>query len=336
MANINNAINNTVGASNSGVTNTLTVTNASNTSSSQALVNVTVGGGTAGDAFTTYTVSGVTNWSQGIDNSASGDPFVISSSTTLGTSNTLTIDTAGNGVFNNTGTSAALTLDVLNSDTNAASTARIAAAVSNGSAADAFFHASINATTNYCFGIDNSDSDSLKINEDPAGVTPSTGTNLWKMTTTGINTMPLQPAFLAVNPSTLTDKTGSGGAYVLGTDALTEIIDKGGNFNTNGTFTAPVTDAYLLGIGVLISGASAATSSLDIRIITSNRTYLTQSCGALINNGGGNAGLTFSLLADMDAADTATFSLVASGGTATADIYGSTSAVGTYVWGQLY
>lgn len=90
----NNAINNTVGASISGVTNTLTVTNPSNTASSQARVNVTVGGGTAGDPFTLYTVSGVTNWAQGIDNSDS-DVYVLSASTAPGTTNVMRATTAG-------------------------------------------------------------------------------------------------------------------------------------------------------------------------------------------------------------------------------------------------
>jgi hypothetical protein len=94
MAGITNSINNTVGGSNSGATNTFTVTNSSNTASSKALVNVTVGGSTADDAFTTYTVSGVTNWSQGVDNSDS-DAYVLAASTALGTTNVIHASTAG-------------------------------------------------------------------------------------------------------------------------------------------------------------------------------------------------------------------------------------------------
>lgn len=94
MVTINNPINNTIGASNSGVTNTLSVTNASNTASSQAQVNVTVGGTSAGDAYTTYTVSGTTNWSQGVDNSDS-DAYVLAASTALGTTNVWRAATAG-------------------------------------------------------------------------------------------------------------------------------------------------------------------------------------------------------------------------------------------------
>lgn len=94
MVTINNSINNIVGASNSGVTNTFTVTNPSNTASSQALVNVKVGGSTAGDPFATYTVTGVTDWSVGLDNSDS-DAFVLSASAALGTTNVIRASTAG-------------------------------------------------------------------------------------------------------------------------------------------------------------------------------------------------------------------------------------------------
>lgn len=95
MAAVNNAINDKVGGSNSGVTNTLTVDNASNTASSSALVNVTVGGTTASDAFQTFTVSGTTNWSIGTDNSVTGDPLVIAGSTALGTTNIMSALTTG-------------------------------------------------------------------------------------------------------------------------------------------------------------------------------------------------------------------------------------------------
>jgi hypothetical protein len=94
MVAINNNINDQVGGSNSGVTNTLTIDNASNTASSQALLNVTVGGTSAGDAFQTFTVAGTTNWSQGIDNSDS-DAYVVSASTALGTTNVIRAQTTG-------------------------------------------------------------------------------------------------------------------------------------------------------------------------------------------------------------------------------------------------
>lgn len=78
-----------------GSTVSTTVSNTSNSASSNALQQVTVAGTSAGDAFTTYTVSGTTNWSVGADNSVTGDPFVIAASTALGTTNIMSASTAG-------------------------------------------------------------------------------------------------------------------------------------------------------------------------------------------------------------------------------------------------
>ncbi len=247
------------------------------------------------------------------------------------------LDDTGNCTFNNTTSTTPLSLDVLNSDTNAASTARIAAAVVNTSAADPFLHVSINAATNYCWGIDNSDSDILKINYNTVSVTPSTGTNIWNMTTAGIQTLPLQPSFLAFLGSTVVDATGAGTGFTLGTGtALTEVFDRGGNFNTNGTFTAPITGIYHLEAFILTTDLSVAMTTIDIRIATSNRTYLTQNASPSIQNGSGNAGIGISALCDMDVNDTATIQITISGGIGnTADIFGQATNPATYFSGYL-
>lgn len=90
----NNGIYNTVGASISGVTNTLTVTNLSNTASSAARETIVVGGGTAADPTINWNVSGVTNWEMGIDNSVS-DNLTISQSAALGTKDVWRMDVNG-------------------------------------------------------------------------------------------------------------------------------------------------------------------------------------------------------------------------------------------------
>lgn len=94
----NNGIYNTVGASISGVTNTLTVTNPSNTASSAARESITVGGGTAGDPTINWNVSGVTNFEMGLDNSDS-DKLKISQGTVLGTNDTWIMDTSGRRIM---------------------------------------------------------------------------------------------------------------------------------------------------------------------------------------------------------------------------------------------
>ena len=70
MVTINNSINNTVGASNSGVTNTFTITNPSNTASSAAQLLTTVGGTTAGNAWHQYTVGTAASFAMGVLNGA--------------------------------------------------------------------------------------------------------------------------------------------------------------------------------------------------------------------------------------------------------------------------
>lgn len=90
----NNAIYNTVGASISGVTNTLTVTNLSNTASSVARETIVVGGASAGDPTLNFNVSGVTNWEMGIDNSVT-DNLTISQGTALGTNDVWKMTVAG-------------------------------------------------------------------------------------------------------------------------------------------------------------------------------------------------------------------------------------------------
>lgn len=77
-----------------GGTNQWQITNSSNTASSAAKLDISVGGGSASDAFTSYTVSGAQTWSEGIDNSDS-DAFVVAASTALGTTNVARCSTAG-------------------------------------------------------------------------------------------------------------------------------------------------------------------------------------------------------------------------------------------------
>lgn len=87
-----------VGSANSGNTNTLTVTNSSNTATSSANILSTVGGSSAGDAQHQSSVSGVTTWTWGIDNSVTSptaDPWVLSQGTALGTNDVMSVATSG-------------------------------------------------------------------------------------------------------------------------------------------------------------------------------------------------------------------------------------------------
>lgn len=125
-----------------------------------------------------------------------------------------------------------------------------------------------------------------------------------------------QPGFLAYLNTQDTNVTGNGATYTLGSgNALTEVYDQNGDFNTNGTFTAPVTGRYYLeyvqGFGALTS----AMTSCAIRIITSNNTFLLSnfSTGTAMNSAGIYVG-GGSVYCDMDAGDTAIFTSVIGNG----------------------
>lgn len=129
-----------------------------------------------------------------------------------------------------------------------------------------------------------------------------------------------QPAFSAYLPSALTDVTGDGTQVKLGTGtALTEVFDQGGDFNTNGTFTAPVTGRYQFNAMALLQGVGATnTSTLQIQTTARNYTFGNFGTSAI-----GNMPLALSVLADMTAGDTASVFVDAGNGAKTVDIYGA-------------
>ena len=152
----------------------------------------------------------------------------------------------------------------------------------------------------------------------------------------GVYQNTVQPAFLAYLAASVPNATGAGTAYILGTDALTEIYDQGGNFNTNGTFTAPITGIYNLYFTFELQSVTAAMSSSDCRLMTSNRDYEIKSLNpGVVKDSGGVFGLEGCAQADMDAADTCTYSIKISGGAGnTAAISGSAILL-TFVSGWL-
>lgn len=80
--------------SNSGGNVTGTISNTSNTSSSNAKLVISVAGASGGDAFVNYNIASGQAWAEGIDISDSS-AYVISASSTPGTTNALRISTAG-------------------------------------------------------------------------------------------------------------------------------------------------------------------------------------------------------------------------------------------------
>lgn len=322
-------------------TRVLTVSNTDNTNTASNAKNaISVGGASGGDAFTTYSVNGVTDWSHGIDNSDS-DAYVLAASSALGTTNVARYSTTGVGTYTGNGThtfttrSAAsfINLFLTNTDTVTAGSGTSMQITNGGTSSGTLWYGlSKGSTRSYAIGMPALTNESLSITTmNSAGVSPEVGTQVWNMTSAGVRTMPLQPAFLAYLASTATNKTGNGTAYTLGTDALTEVFDRGTNFNTNGTFTAPVTGIYDLRAQVTVTGTTIATTFV-ISIVTTDRTYTNTFIKAA---GSQDESVSISALCDMTATNTATVTITVSGEAAdTADILGA-ATVQTFFCGSL-
>jgi hypothetical protein len=116
---------------------------------------------------------------------------------------------------------------------------------------------------------------------------------------TGAVTKPLQPAFSA-NPSGVQSNIGDNTIIAF----ATEIFDIGANFASN-TFTAPVTGKYLLSANVRIDNLDLDGAYHALTINTSNRAYYALHGSAHWDADANYYFFSISILADMDANDTA-------------------------------
>lgn len=187
---------------------------------------------------------------------------------------------------------------------------------------DSFVQYDIGGTGEFRTGVDDTD-DSYRISQGSA-----LGTNdTFVMTAAGERTMPKQPAFLVYPGSAGTNVTGAGTTFTI--QYNTEVFDVNSDFNVGTyTFTAPVTGKYALDASVLLGGITIADDAY-IQIVTSNNTF--QNCDISpkdVKTSSGYVGFTLSVLADMDAADTAHVTITSSGEAGdTNDVYANTTEV---------
>ena len=143
----------------------------------------------------------------------------------------------------------------------------------------------------------------------PSEIRISTGTNASPtVVTTALiidnaqrMTLPNQPAFMATASAQL-NATGNNNNYTV--VFANERFDRGANFNGTSTFTAPVTGLYALQASVQVSDITAATAdSVVMTINTSNNNYTSTHTNT--NTIGTVVARTMSIIADMDAGDTA-------------------------------
>jgi len=136
------------------------------------------------------------------------------------------------------------------------------------------------------------------------GLSLSSTSTALSIDSNGHITKPLQPAFSATKSAHQLNYSGGTNTVTFNT----EIFDQNGDYNGLNTFTAPVTGRYQLSYHLYLDTISQASAWLEAQIITSNRTYYF----AIDPDFGQNNvywHLSNSILADMDASDTAYINL---------------------------
>lgn len=326
-------VTNALGGSNSGITNTITCQNTSNTANSQASFKATVGGASSGDVWHQYSIGSAQSYSIGIDNSDS-DRFKItsaqsdlinpSSGTVL--QQFVSVATAPavqfpivEGSLGGSFSGANANFNIFNLNTTAASDASLSLQVSAAGSGGNSFVSYTGPTNNWFHGCNKTGaSQAWQLQTAVASLFPSANVVI-SATPEGEVTFPLTPSFSAYLASDDLNVTGNGASYTLGTNvALTEIFDQNSDFNTNGTFTAPVTGKYEFVIYLRFASITAAMTFSQNTLITSNRSYLFQGSNIAAERTVAVSADRFQInataYADMDAGDTATVSVQISGG----------------------
>ena len=155
----------------------------------------------------------------------------------------------------------------------------------------------------------------------------SVGGERMRISADGEVTMPSQPAFQVKKNAGQNDFAVGSNVTVLW---QTEIFDVGSNFASN-TFTAPVTGKYQLNAHLLIQEVDTAADYYQLQIQTSNRIYYDTMDPAIGAADYVYQSLNTSVLADMDAGDTAHVVIYQSQGTAQSDLNSTTCVFSGYL-----
>lgn len=131
-------------------------------------------------------------------------------------------------------------------------------------------------------------------------------------------TMSSQPSFRVDKDGTSQDNISSAATVTWSA----ERVDTGNNFASN-TFTAPVTGTYVLSYSMRLQSIDSASSYYNINLLTSNKGY-----NSLFSNDEWAGDVNYwsaerTVVADMDANDTAYIIIEFVGGAAQTDISGS-------------
>ena len=151
----------------------------------------------------------------------------------------------------------------------------------------------------------------------------------------GTYTNNTQPAFLAYNSSVDSNRAVDTDHTV---EFNTEVYDQANNFdNSTDTFTAPTTGKYLLSVQVRLDDIDKDANWVNTKIVTSNREYRRFIDPVGFDTNVDHFGMHMTVVADMDANDTAHVIVRQSGGSAILDIEpgNPTSQIDTFFSGYL-
>lgn len=139
-------------------------------------------------------------------------------------------------------------------------------------------------------------------------------------------TTPNNCMFTATATASQDNQTGNGDTRIVNFE--NERFDRNADYNGVNQFTAPVTGAYRISTTVKVNGLTASHTTGELNIVTSNKTYeiFNGNIGGMRNAAGATA-VSGSVLADMDAADTARVEITVSGSTKVVDIEGGDTCV---------
>jgi len=134
------------------------------------------------------------------------------------------------------------------------------------------------------------------------------------VTDAGEMTNTSQPAFLAYQSANVLNQTGAGAVPTVGYD--TERFDQNSDYDGVNTFTAPVTGKYYLVTSTEFRNITAAMTSGQFRLVTSNFGYALSWAPSKIFSavGQNTASVVMPVLADMDTGDTAIIQILIQNG----------------------
>ena len=153
------------------------------------------------------------------------------------------------------------------------------------------------------------------------------GTERMRIDSSGRVTMPYQPAF-QVRKNAIQTNIAVGSAVTVIWQI--EIFDQGANFASN-TFTAPVTGKYQLNAHLLLDNIDSDADYYQLILNTSNSLYYDTMDPFIGGADYSYQTVNNSVLADMDAGDTAIVTIVQGGGTSQSDLNATTCVFSGYL-----